>query len=97
MNKDEAILILDELKDYILQTYNEHYSAGNKIQVVEFIMSQFDTGEDFLRGNVLKYTSRYGKKAGKNRKDLLKAIHYLLLMMHYEDVNENNPNQSVSK
>ena len=27
----------------------------------------------------------YGKKAGKNRKDLLKAIHYIVLLMSSED------------
>ena len=28
---------------------------------------------------------RYGKKDGKNRKDLLKAIHYIVLLMSSED------------
>ena len=28
---------------------------------------------------------RFGKKAGRNRKDLLKAIHYIVLLMSSED------------
>jgi len=43
--------ILDEVKEYIGNTYNQHY----------------------------------GKKDGKNRKDLLKAIHYIVLLMSSED------------
>lgn len=75
--------ILKELAEYIDATYGEHYSQNNKIQTTEYIMSQFEDGVDFLRGNALKYLSRYGYKEGKNRKDLLKAMHYIILMMHY--------------
>ena len=35
----------------------------------------------------LKYLCRYGKKNGQNRKDLLKAIHYIVLLMSSEDNN----------
>ena len=35
--------------------------------------------------NAIKYLARYGKKNGKNRKDLLKAIHYIVLLMSSED------------
>jgi len=80
--------ILADVQEYIKNTYNQHYSAGNKIQTTEFIMSQFDDGIDFLRGNSLKYLSRYGIKDGKQKKDLLKAIHYIVLMMHYDFYNE---------
>lgn len=75
-----------EIADYIDATYGQHYSKNEdkeKIQVTEFMMSHFADGEDFLRGNALKYLCRYGLKDGKNRKDLLKAVHYIILMMHY--------------
>ena len=37
---------------------------------------------------------RYGKKNGKNRKDLLKAIHYIILLM---DSESNEPDPSPLK
>ena len=78
--------IIKEISAYIDATYGQHYSKNQdqeKIQVTEFMMSHFPDGEDFLRGNALKYLCRYGLKDGKNRKDLLKAVHYIILMMHY--------------
>ena len=41
--------------------------------------------KDFCQANAIKYLCRYGKKNGKNRKDLLKAIHYIILLMSSED------------
>ena len=76
--------LLKEIKEYIDSTYKEHYAAGEKIQVTEFIMSHLDT-PDFLRGNVLKYAARYGMKEGYNRKDILKSLHYCLLLLCYHD------------
>ncbi len=32
----------------------------------------------------IKYLMRYGKKSGKNRKDLLKAAHYIVLALGNE-------------
>ena len=73
---------LDELYDYIGKTYNQHYAKG--IQVTKFIMSHMNS-PDFLRGNVLKYTTRYGRKEGYNRNDILKTLHYAILMLYYHD------------
>lgn len=77
---------IDELHKYIDSTYSEHYSGkeGNKIQVTEFIMEHCENF-DWLKGNVVKYVSRFGKKDGYNRKDILKTLHYALLMLHYHD------------
>ena len=39
-------------------------------------------------GNILKYAQRYGKKDGKNKKDLMKVIHYAIIQLsqdHYEE------------
>ena len=38
---------------------------------------------NFCQANILKYGSRYGDKDGKNKKDLLKIIHYAILALHY--------------
>ena len=80
--------ILDELKKYIDGTYNAHYSH-HKFQATEFIMDS-GHGEGFCIGNILKYSQRYGKKDGKNRKDLLKVIHYGIMALHNHDNTENN-------
>lgn len=72
--------ILDEAAYHIATTYSGHYSGG--IQTTEFIMSNASSF-DWLTGNVIKYVSRYGRKEGRNRKDLLKAIHYITLMIYY--------------
>ena len=39
-------------------------------------------------GNIQKYWKRYGKKEGKNKKDLLKIIHYAIVMLHIHDEKE---------
>ncbi len=45
------------------------------------MLRQLGIDKDFCQANAIKYLARYGKKAGKNRKDLLKAIHYIILLM----------------
>lgn len=75
--------ILTEVKEYIDQTYDQHYSVG-KIQTTEFIMDS-GHGEGFCLGNIIKYAQRYGKKDGKNRKDLMKIIHYAIMAIHNHD------------
>ena len=78
--------ILKELTDYISATYNQHYSAGDdKIQTLDLIEACGD-GESFCRSNILKYASRYDKK-GTARRDILKILHYAVLLMHFNDKN----------
>jgi len=78
--------ILKELNDYIAGTYNQHYSAGDdKIQTLDLIEACGD-GEAFCRCNILKYASRYDKK-GTARRDIMKILHYAVLLMHFNDKN----------
>ena len=78
--------ILKELQDYIAGTYNQHYSAGDdKIQTLDLIEACGD-GEAFCRSNILKYASRYDKK-GTARRDIMKILHYAVLLMHFNDKN----------
>lgn len=78
--------ILNELKDYISSTYSQHYSAGtDKIQTLDLIEACGD-GEAFCRSNILKYASRYDKK-GTARMDIIKVLHYAVLLMHFNDKN----------
>tara|TARA_B100001057_G_scaffold499903_1_gene612430 strand:- start:8756 stop:9016 length:261 start_codon:yes stop_codon:yes gene_type:complete len=77
--------VLNWVSNYILSTYEAHYGK-NKIQTTEFV---FDSqhGEGFCIGNIIKYAQRYGKKDGHNEKDLLKIIHYAIILLgseHYD-------------
>ena len=80
-------VILREIKDYVDATYGEHY-AQDKIQATEFIIDA-GHGEGFCIGNIMKYAQRYGKKEGRNRKDLLKVVHYAIMALHIDTLNRN--------
>ena len=82
---------LEELKKYIDSTYDSHYSKS-KFQATEFILDS-GHGEGFCIGNILKYAQRYGKKNGKDRKDLLKVIHYAIIALHINNM-ENIDNET---
>ena len=78
--------IVKELLEYIRGTYRQHYSAGDdKIQTLDLIEACGD-GEAFSRCNILKYASRYDKK-GTARRDIMKILHYAVLLMHFNDKN----------
>jgi len=78
--------IVDELLEYIRSTYKQHYSAGDEeIQTLDLIEACGD-GEAFCRSNILKYASRYDKK-GTARRDILKILHYAVLLMYFNDKN----------
>ena len=79
---NESNNILELLK-YVNSTYEQHYSK-NKFQATEFIIDG-GHGEGFCIGNIMKYAQRYGNKNGYNRQDLLKVIHYALIMLHVHD------------
>ena len=74
--------ILKEVSDYISQTYRGHYSSNN-VQTLDLIDSVGDA-EAFCRSNILKYASRYDRK-GTARKDIIKIIHYAVLLCHFND------------
>jgi hypothetical protein len=77
-------VLLKELRDYITGTYGQHYSAGNDaIQTLDLIEACGDA-EAFCRSNILKYASRYDKK-GTARRDIIKILHYGLLLLHFSD------------
>ena len=85
MQKYNEKELLKEIDDYISQTYRGHYSVGN-VQTLDLIDSVGDA-EAFCRSNVLKYASRYDRK-GSARKDIIKIIHYGLLLLHFNDKRE---------
>ena len=74
---------IQELKEYIDSTYDQHYSK-NKFQATEFIIDG-GHGDGFCIGNILKYAQRYGNKDGYNRKDLMKVLHYAIIELYVHD------------
>ena len=86
--EDESIKALQE---YISTTYSGHYtSKENNVQTLDLIESVGDA-ESFCRSNAIKYLSRYDKK-GQAKRDILKALHYSLLLYHFSG--QNNETQT---
>ena len=85
---------LTELREYIISTYKQHYSAGDDgIQTLDLIDACGD-GESFCRSNILKYASRYDRK-GSARTDIMKVLHYAVLLMHFN--NKNNQKETYNQ
>ena len=76
--------ILKQVIEYIKSTYNEHYSTDGKGLQAMDIFRNMNTDKDFCQSNAIKYLIRYGKKQGRNEKDLIKAIHYIVLLISSE-------------
>ena len=86
-NEDKA---LKELEEYLASTYHSHYtSEESKTQTLDLIESIGDA-EAFTRSNAIKYLSRFGKKNGKSKQDILKAIHYCILLYHFAGLHKSN-------
>jgi hypothetical protein len=85
MGKYNEEQIIKEISEYVNNTYDEHYSEG-EVQTLDFIDACGDAPA-FCRSNILKYASRYDKK-GTPRKDILKIIHYAMLLLHFNDKEE---------
>ena len=79
--------IMDDIEEYVSSTYNGHYTGKEhefrNVQTID-LMAARDIASGFCQANILKYGSRYGSKDGKNKKDLLKVIHYAMLLLHFD-------------
>lgn len=86
-------VIIGELTEYIRQTYAQHYARSNSTgggQIFDRYIDDLDGLIAFCRYNSIKYMDRYGRKDGCNRKDLLKALHYNVLMLSFIDMRDNS-------
>jgi hypothetical protein len=65
-----------------------HYNRGS-VQLIDFLEANFTPEEyaGYLKGNVIKYISRYQRK-GEPLKDLHKALTYLEWLIAFEDDGE---------
>ena len=79
--------ILKDIEEYVSLTYQGHYTGTQheyrNVQTLDLMASK-DLASAFCQANILKYGSRYGNKDGKNKKDLLKVIHYAMLLLHFD-------------
>ena len=79
--------ILKDIEEYVSSTYNGHYTGKEhefrNVQTID-LMAARDIASGFCQANILKYASRYGSKEGRNKKDLLKVIHYAMLLLHFD-------------
>tara|TARA_Y100000004_G_scaffold50016_1_gene54996 strand:+ start:609 stop:1106 length:498 start_codon:yes stop_codon:yes gene_type:complete len=88
--KYEEDLTMKEVRDYLSGTYKAHYtSQESKTQTLDLIESIGDA-EAFCRSNAIKYLSRFGKKNGKSKLDILKAIHYCILLYHFSGLHNDS-------
>ena len=79
--------ILKDIEEYVSGTYQGHYTGNShefrKVQTIDLMASK-DLASGFCQAHILKYGSRYGNKDGRNQKDLLKVIHYAMLLLHFD-------------
>jgi len=79
--------ILKDIEEYVSRTYQGHYTGTKhefrKVQTID-LMAARDIATGFCQANILKYGSRYGSKDGRNKTDLLKVIHYAMLLLHFD-------------
>ena len=80
--------ILKDIEEYVSSTYRGHYTGDTheyrNVQTLD-LMAARSVASGFCQANILKYGSRYGSKDGKNKKDLMKVIHYAMLLLHFDD------------
>ena len=79
--------ILKDIEEYVSRTYQGHYTGKSheyrNVQTLD-LMAAKELASGFCQANILKYGSRYGNKDGRNKKDLMKVIHYAMLLLHFD-------------
>lgn len=81
--KDYLNRILYDVGDYVDSTYGAHYGDENKVQLID-LWESAGIADTMFKGDITKYALRYGKKDGKNKKDLMKILHYTLLLLYLD-------------
>ena len=80
--------ILKDIEEYVSSTYKGHYTGKShefrNVQTIDLMASK-ELAAAFCQANILKYGSRYGNKDGNNKKDLMKVIHYAMLLLHFDN------------
>jgi hypothetical protein len=81
-------IILKDVHEYVSGTYRSHYTGKangfTDIQTIDLLAAK-GLASGFCQSNIIKYGTRYGDKDGNNKKDLLKVIHYAMLLLHFDN------------
>lgn len=74
--------IIADFHAYIDKTYGQHYMTEEQnIECFDVWLALGDSMPTF-RNTAIKYLWRYGKKNGSNKDDLMKVLHYTLMMLY---------------
>ena len=91
--KYEEDKTLKEVEEYLVSTYKSHYTSDQSKTLTLDLIESIGDAEPFTRSNAIKYLSRFGKKNGKSKQDILKAIHYCILLYHFAGLHKNKTDQ----
>lgn len=83
-NEDKVIA---SIKQYVDATYDEHYASKSGHDVIGD-WEDCGISKQAFQSNIIKYAKRFGKKQGDNPKDIMKIVHYSILLLN-ELENEN--------
>ena len=76
---------LEDVKEHIERFRQQNYYASlGGTEVIDLLRTE-QLLEGFCIGNVLKYVTRLGKKDVEKNPDIMKAFHYLVILLILED------------
>ena len=76
--------IISDFHAYIDKTYGQHYMTEEQnIECFDVWLALGDSMPTF-RNTAIKYLWRYGKKNGSNKDDLMKVMHYAMMMLYVD-------------
>jgi endonuclease III-like uncharacterized protein len=90
--KDSFPAVIKITADYIKSTFSQHYVGKNDIQTID-VWDNLGIIREAFHADIVKYSNRYGKKESLNPKDLLKIIHYAMMLYFYDHI---RPSQNLS-
>ena len=73
--------IVARIKEYVDNTYSEHYTSQSGHDVVDD-WQDMGIAKEAFQSNIVKYAKRFGKKEGDNPKDVMKIIHYCIFLLN---------------
>ncbi len=77
--------VLDDVKGHVDRFRKSNYYASlGGTEVIDLLRSE-QLLEGFCIGNIVKYVTRLGKKDVEKNPDIMKAFHYLILLLILED------------
>lgn len=84
--------VLSFISKYVESTYSQHYVGKSGVQAVD-VWKSLDIDEQAFRSNIIKYAMRYKNKPGQELKDLMKIVHYTILLLernHLAEIRDLN-------